>query len=158
MFVKLQTACLGSLPSFETQDIGRGIDACTLCCFGLEPDKSDTARQLCLVKIVLMAMLSVCLLGMSTLRLPKLKMIVTWLQARFSTFVWVEAVKLVMIAAASKDLCAAHVDAAVSLQHCTSLVLASQYVVACVLAGGYVWCLDKQARRRFVHGRLRQPT
>ncbi len=72
------------------------------------------------------------------------------LQARFSTFVWVQALDLVIVATRSGALCALPSDSSLSVQLCVGLVFASHIVITYLCAGTLVWRMDRDARQSFV--------
>ena len=72
------------------------------------------------------------------------------LQARFSTFVWVQALDLLIVATRSGALCALPSDSGLSEQLCVSLVFASHVVITYLCAGTLVWRMDRDARQSFV--------
>ncbi len=71
-------------------------------------------------------------------------------QARFSTFVWVQALDLVTVATRSGALCALPSDSGLSVQLCIGLVFASHIVITYLCAGTLVWRMDRDARQSFV--------
>jgi hypothetical protein len=72
------------------------------------------------------------------------------LQACFSTFVWVQALDLVIVASRSGALCALPSDSGLSVQLCVGLVFASHIVITYLCAGTLVWRMDRDARQSFV--------
>ena len=78
------------------------------------------------------------------------------LQYRFSTFLWVQALDLAILAARSGALCALPEGVFRSTQSCMLVVLGSHAIITYILAGGTVWYMDMQARCTFVQ--RSQPT
>lgn len=72
------------------------------------------------------------------------------LQARFSTFVWVQALDLVIVATRSGALCDLPSDSGMSEQLCVGLVFVSHIIITYLCAGTLVWCMDRDARHSFV--------
>ena len=72
------------------------------------------------------------------------------LQARFSTFTWVQALDLVIVATRSGALCALPSDSGLSEQLCVSMVFASHIVITYLCPGTLVWRMDRDARQSFV--------
>ncbi|DBA76935.1 TPA: hypothetical protein ACH3X1_009531 [Trebouxia sp. C0004] len=70
--------------------------------------------------------------------------------ARFSTFIWVQALDLVIVATRSGALCAMPSDSGLSVQLCIGLVFASHVVITYLCAGTLVWRMDRDARQSFV--------
>ncbi|KAA6419981.1 MAG: hypothetical protein FRX49_10003 [Trebouxia sp. A1-2] len=70
--------------------------------------------------------------------------------ARFSTFVWVQALDLVIVATRSGTLCALPSDSGLSVQLCVGLVFASHVVITYLCAGTLVWRMDRDARQSFI--------
>lgn len=70
--------------------------------------------------------------------------------ARFSTFVWVQALDLVIVATRSGTLCALPSAAGLSVQLCVGLVFASHIFITYLCVGTLVWRMDRDARQSFV--------
>ena len=72
------------------------------------------------------------------------------LQARFSTFVWVQALDLAIVTARSGALCTLPYDSCLSVRQCLALVFTSHFLLTYVIAGSIVWYMDREARRTFL--------
>lgn len=72
------------------------------------------------------------------------------LQARFSTFVWVQALDLVIVATRSGALCALPSAAGLSVPLCVGFVFASHIFITYLCVGTLVWRMDRDARQSFV--------
>ena len=72
------------------------------------------------------------------------------MQARFSTFLWVQALDLAIVTTRSGAMCVLPLDSVLSVHGCMALVFSSQFLITYVLAGSLVYAMDKEARRSFV--------
>lgn len=75
---------------------------------------------------------------------------VLFVQVRFSTFVWVQALDLAILTTTSGALCALPQGFFQSTQRCILAVLSSHILITYVFAGCAVWYMDMQARSSFV--------
>lgn len=75
---------------------------------------------------------------------------VLFLQVRFSTFVWVQALDLAILTARSGALCALPQGFFQSTQRCILAVLSSHILITYIFAGCVVWYMDMQARCSFI--------
>ena len=74
------------------------------------------------------------------------------LQARFSTFLWVQAIDLAIITTRAGVLCESLPEGSfLSPYRCMAMVLSTHFVVTYALIGSVVWKMDQQERRSFLY-------